>query len=73
MQATPPLAALLRWLRPGSRETVTVLAQGAPLHGANGIIFGPDGRWPLTPRTGCLSRASPMVRSLSTTGPETWR
>ena len=24
--------------------TVTVLAQGAALHGANGIIFGPDGR-----------------------------
>ena len=24
--------------------TVTVLAQGAPLHGSNGIYFGPDGR-----------------------------
>ncbi len=24
--------------------TVTVLAQGSPLHGANGVIFGPDGR-----------------------------
>ena len=24
--------------------TVTVLAQGSPLHGANGIMFGPDGR-----------------------------
>ncbi len=25
-------------------STVTVLAQGSPLHGANGVIFGPDGR-----------------------------
>ena len=24
--------------------TVTVLAQGSPLHGANGVMFGPDGR-----------------------------
>jgi sugar lactone lactonase YvrE len=27
-----------------AESTVTVLAQGAALHGANGIIFGPDGR-----------------------------
>ena len=25
-------------------QTVTVLAEGSPLHGANGVMFGPDGR-----------------------------
>ena len=35
--ATPPPPA-------PADPAVTVLAQGSPLHGANGIIFGPDGR-----------------------------
>lgn len=34
------------WAAPASGQTgatVTVLAQGGPLHGANGMMFGPDG------------------------------
>ncbi len=44
------LGVTLFWACAGSAPpepagaTVTVLSQGGPLHGANGVIFGPDGR-----------------------------